>query len=764
VTQDPDDARRRRGRGSAAPSRRGRPPRTHTVAALAAVLSVGGWLGSTGPASAQEPTDEPPVLLTVSELTGVLRPGSVRPPPDAPTDDLPIAEDLEVRLLVENLGEAPLDELELVTEVHPAVQDRDELRDALDGEPLGQPLHVHRDELDGGTLAPGELRGAEDVMATDEVAWADAPGGVHPLRVAVTRGSELLAEVVTAVVWLDELPTERLATTAVWRLDGVPWRSVEGAYASGVDGDLRPGGRLDVLLAGLERHGSEEFTLAPAAHLLEDLGDRSDGYTSLERQPNGELLARRVPASSSGPAVAADALERVRGLASSLPTAPVTSTYADSDLGVLLEGDQELRDLAALAAADGRRRVQLQLGTDVDLTTHLLQGRLEAEALDLLPGDQLLAPSDSVRPVTMAEDPVSSPVHQVRAPSGRLLTVLVADPTLERSLAELDHEAGAVVAAQRPLVETAMAYLEAPDRSGRGLVILPPPGWDPPAGAATRLVDGLAAAPWLQLVSAHELAATARSAPGVVELATPTERELPPGFVERLGAVSRDLAAAAASRPDESDRLDDRSVAELRDDLLRATSSWDLGPSGTDGEALVASVERTIEETFGEVEVVSGGVTLTSDTGQIPVTLQRTSGDPILVDVVLDSPGTLQWPEGRTAERLLLEEDASRTVTFPTRAQSTGSFPVTVRVTDPSGGHELVRSTIAVRSTAISTPALGTIALVVLGLLLAGILRRNRATDTSTEDDSGPPAEDEIATAGEPGPPLRLVDRGGPDG
>ncbi len=686
----------------------------------------------------------PDLRLTITELTGVLGPGSVSHLPEAPDDPRSIPADLEVRLVLENLGDGPTDSLQTVVEVYPEVDDREQLRDAFEGSPVGTPVHVHNQGIaDGEPLAPGEVRGVEERLEQSMVPWATDPGGVHPVRIAVTRGTDVLVETITAVVWLQEHPTEPLLTTLTWPLDASPWRTTRDAYPLDADDELTDGGRLDVLLSAVEHTPSEPIQLAPAAHLLEDLSDRADGFTALERAPNGELVGRRVPANASAPNRSMDALTRLREVASTLDAHPVSGAYADADLSGLLQSDPPLADLAAEAAIDGRRRVQLQLGVEVDASTHLLREAVDPAVLDLLPGEQLLLSSQAVDVPRPGEGWSGGPVRQVRAPSGRLLTALVADPYLEESLAQTDHPAGPVLAAQRPIAETAMAYLTT-DADDRALAMLPPATWDPSPETAERLLSHLVGAPWLELAPATAVTSAVPISGGTLELREPTGPGSTVDRSDRIREVSDGLEAAAASLPDGGERLGDRAVDRLHDTVLRTTSRWYDGADQDHAEALLRDVERTVEATFGEVEVPDGEITLTSDTGQIPVTLQRPRGGPILVDVEVDSPGTLQWPEGRRAERIELQPDESRTVTFETQALSTGSFPVTVRVSDPSGTHEHTVATVAVRSTAISGPTLLAVAVVVLGLLLAGVLRRGGAAGTrgtGRGHTGGPPAD-----------------------
>jgi hypothetical protein len=157
----------------------------------------------------------------------------------------------------------------------------------------------------------------------------------------------------------------------------------------------------------------------------------------------------------------------------------------------------------------------------------------------------------------------------------------------------------------------------------------------------------------------------------------------------------------------------------------------------------VHDVRRVLDRSFGTVAIDQTRITLTSDTGSIPVTLERTDGPPVTVVVEVASPGRLAWPEGRRSTPLVLEPGARQTVTFATEARSTGTFPVTVRVTDPTGRHDLASTTLSVRSTALSRPALvatGAIVLVLLaiGLVRRGTPRRRLSVVTSSVEQSGP--------------------------
>lgn len=707
------------------------------VLAVLLVLLFGGAAGSVDgarPAAAQEAPEAASagdVRLTVTELTGVLGPGSAPPTSDQMPAQTTVPRELRLRLLVENVSDLRLNTLRVVTEVHPAVTTRAELHDVLDGDLTTRPLTVHSAGLDdGAALAPDHVATFADAFTPDEVAWADGAGGVHPVRIAVTRGLEQLDEVVTSVVWLESAPTSPLLTTLVWPWDSAPWRTAGGAYPDLAGREIRPGGRLDALLTAAERAQGVPLVLAPGAHLLEDLTDRSDGFEVLERRDGGSVETRQVAAEADDAALARQTLRRVRELAAGQMHAPVAGSYADADLSAIASVGGDLRDLGGIAAVEGRRRLALQLGTEIDGSVHLVDGPISPSVLDLLPGDAALLPSRAVDlPDLGSNTSLDEPVRTLRSPSGRLLTALIADPYLEASFAAGAHDAGPVVTVQRTMAESAMAYLVAAETDGRGLVLLPPTTWNPSPRTAAATLEGLQAATWIRLTSPSQLASDARYSGQELELTVPDEGPFQPQLVSALALALRSLESLTAALPDPESRVQGRSVRALQDDLLRATSRWYRGDAIGEAEALVRDVQRTVDTTLGDVEVTTSTVTLTSDTGQIPVTLQRSRGGPLQVVVSVESQGRLLWPEGRRSETLLLPEDGSQTVSFPTRALSTGTFPVTVRVTDPEGRITLANTTMSVRSTAISGAALtGTGLLVAVLLLLGAVRRRDRPT------------------------------------
>lgn len=699
-------------------------------AAVAATLLTSLCLGAAAAAAAQpveqdQAVADAPLELRLTELTGVLGPGASASEADGSGGDDAPPVDLAIRASVEHVGDTELDQLRVVVEVHPAATSRGDLRAALDrgGRPTGSAVAILEQDLreDRG-LAPGEVAGLEAVLDEDDVPWSER-GGVHPVRVLIMRGGDVLARTTTAVVWLAEPPTEPMLTTVLWPIDTPPWRRAGGTYPTDVGADLRAGARIDAQLRAVERRPDVAVVLAPPAHLLEDLRDRADGFLRTERVDGGAVEQRRV-APEDAPARASNALlQRFREVLGATPIAPVPRPYADADLSAIA-GSAATQGLAGELARLGRIRLDAVGERSADQRAYLLPIGTDPEVLDVVPADTVLLPFGAVEGPDLAADPTLPPsVRDVTSASGRPVTAIVGDPYVTELLGAPNDE-GSLVAVQRVLVETAMIHFEAPGTGSRALSVHPPDGWTPSAETADRLLGRLASAPWLQLTDPGDLAERARRGPPAELRGTDDDAGFDEARGERLVTAVDDLEAATDAREDPTTDLGSRSPADLRDALLRSTSRWyPAGSAGSDG--LVADVETVVEDALADVTIASGSlVTLTSDSGTIPVTLQRTSGDPLEVQVEVSSQGRLAWPEGRRSTAIVLEEGSTQTVTFPIRALSTGTFPVTVRVTDPSGRLELDRTTLSVRSTSISGPALSIIGGSVVLLLLAGLVRR----------------------------------------
>ena len=686
-------------------------------------------------------------------------------------------------VVIEHAGDVPWERVEVVTELHGSLGSRSALRAALAGG--GVPGVLAREVVTSpaSPVPPGGIVRVAGTLPLTGAALEGTDSAVHPLRIRVAVDGADVGRIDTAVVRVGADPSARLATTLVWPIDAPPARDADGDPSGVLDPLTVAGGRLDTLLAalgpvlGAVTAGVDEdagdrppalAALAPGialsvpAHLLEDLRLRGAGVPTDAVE---DLLDGPPPPAPEAvePAAlrAALMLARARTTTRTLPAGPVITPYGDADLARLLASGPAVQALAGRAVLEGARRPLPLAGRD-PARVLLLPTPVVPAVLDLLPVRTTIVPYAAIESPELARDiALGEPVRTLRSPSGRPVTALVGDPYLTVALGASTRAlpGDPVRAAHEVLVRSAMVHLEAPGREGRALVLLPPDGFDPDPRFAAELLARLAAAPWLAPNAADALAASAIGAPEPARLRDAAPEPLPSRLAAGLTTTERELALlVGALAPDATtggdalDEADDgvpvgaRTLTEASDELMRATSRAFAGDVDRATE-LLAGVRRGIDAAFGTMLLDVADVTLTDRDGTVPITVTRTDGLALRLRVEVTGPAALTWTEGRVKE-LVLAAGESRALEVPVRSGATGVFPVTVRVTDPSGERLLVAEVIGVRATAVAGPALALIAATVVVLVIIGSLRQRRRglalrtvpddTGDGTGDDTDP--------------------------
>lgn len=667
------------------------------VAIVAGIVLAGAPARAQGEGEVFSPQVSPAARLRVSELR-------VAAPDDA------AAPDLTVRALVENRGAEVLDDLTLLVEVFAAVSSRSELHQALDrGTPATAFLDAERADLE--PLAPREVGAAEITVPGPAIGWG--ADGVHPVRITVVQGREALDEVTSAAI-LDRIGTP-LRVVVGWPLDAPPTRGPGGVHPATSVTDAAHGGRLERLVWALESAPDLRVQPLLGGHLFEDLTDLADGFL-LE----GASGATRVAEDDSRSLAAAELLERVRGVLDAR-AAPLASPYADADLAGLAAQDLAVEGVQHITS--GRQRLERTLGTrpvsdalwaTAPLTTNAVRDVIGPARINtlVLSWSQLHADLPARTP---------APVRSLLA-GGNVIAAVVGDPWFEQLLAALPTGHGPHVAAQRVLAETAMVHLERPFDRARGLVLLPPPLWDPDPRAASEVLTALAGATWLEPVSVEALV-VARTQPATRGNLVAVDGRLTSESARSLKTARDQLGILQETLADPGTGVGARAWRDLDTQLLRAASFWLADGSGS--RRLVDDVAATIAGGFGTVDLAKGAsVTLTAEEGTIPVSLSRPEGAGIRVLVEVES-SKLDFPQGRVQE-VTLDAGGKRTISFPTVAHASGRIPVTVRVVTPRGGLVLDATTVVVRSSHVSSTALAVLGAVLAGLLLWWLLRRRR--------------------------------------
>ncbi len=657
------------------------------AAALVVLVAVWSALAAT---SAAQDVDDPDVRLVVSAFDGIL---------DTRDADSGGA-DLTMRALVENRGDESADNLTVVVEVFDRVRFRAQLHAALDqGKRPTRLLESDRLRLAGGSeLAPGAVGAVAVDLPASRIGWSARPG-VYPVRVSVEQGTQQLHSATTAAVVLTREPDLPLLTLIGWPLDARPWRGPDGTYAAGVAEEVVPGGRLDRLLVAVDGRADPVVQVFTAAHVAEDLGDRADGF---------RVTGQKEPVEPDDPPAqhAAAALQRLTAAVGEGPP-PVVGAYADARLADLLAQGLDLEAARTLSQASGRLHsavgrgplpdafwatVPVDRATVVDV---LEPSGIETLVLywDQLPGGDL-------------PDATPTALYELRV-GGVAMRSVVADPWLADLLADLPEDHGTATAVQRIVAETAMVYFEFPRKASRGLVLLPPPGWDPHPRFPAALLDALAAASWLRPVGLDDLVAEAEGRSTVSGLGD-AGQAVPPGVAREIETTRHRLTALRDAI--ESDHVAGRTWDELELTLLRTASTWWLPDRPDRARAMVEAVDAALDAGAGQIRIpASTSVTLTGrDEQVIPVTVSRPAGEPIRVVIEFDASAKLAFPRG-DARLVTLPEGGHQTISIPVTAQAAGRIPVQVRVKtpgaiDPEGSPwlELANATIAVQSTAIS--------------------------------------------------------------
>lgn len=691
---------------------------------VTAILLVGTLLAPG--ALAQDPDLEEPadVRLVVTAIDGLVGPAFDS---GSDGDDDDEVADLDLRVLVENEGGVDVSNLQVVAEVFPPVGGaRSVLHQALDDQTVpGQHRAIDRiDVRDGDDLLAGAIAGEQLTVDGGEINWRGT-NDVYPVQVSVLSGAEVLDQVVTAVVHLTDLQAP-LQTTLVWPLSAPTSRTATGQYAEAIPDELAPGGRLDVLLSTVERRPDTPIVLAPEAELVEELADRADGFTLVD----GTEIATDHPAATH----AGRLLDRIRAAVQSSPTPPVVGPYGRADVAALATAPGDISQLAPQAIQTARLRTEALLERAPADDLYLSTTPMTPAAMDLVGEDtHLLLPSDQVTGSSQLADELSVAHARMRVATNPsesrpctgadddCPTATVADADMTRLLADPPVDAGPVVTRQRLVAETALLYLTRPAEKDRAVLVLPPIHWSPSRGVPETVVSALLDSPWVSLTGP----AAASTGPQGVATLNSAATSLPTTVSTELTGANDQLSALRAAMPDGLPDLAGQTVSDLEDALLRALTPEMLQDGGTDALSRIRAVRRVAETAFGSVSLLEGTpVTLASDTGPVPITLERTGGGDIDLIVEVESRAGLIWESGGQQQRLTLPEGASRTVSFDTRAVARGQFPVTVSVWDPTKSKLLDSATLSVRSTSISRTALVIIGSVVVVLLAVGVRRR----------------------------------------
>ena len=589
-----------------------------------------------------------------------------------------------------SLAGAP-DGLEVAVLVHRAVTSRTALTQSLDGRSLGAVEgRLSFPAADLATDAAGQrvllvgVQGPGSAAAPPDPARI-VPGrsGIYPTEVQLLRAGTVVDRFMTPLVVL-AAGLSPLTVSWVWRFDATPAHQPDGTIRKAAARAFGPGGRLVRTAQAAAAAGDVHLTLAPTP---ETLTAWQESAVSEEQQPGG--------APGDGAAAGLSALRAASGTAG---RQVLPGPFVPADIAGLLDADL-VGEVDALFSR-GAARQQAVLGTAPSGGTLLAPQPLDGAGLGRLRQygtERLVFPPDDLQP----RDQRLTPGHPFAVGSrGRsAIPAAVSDPDLARLL---EGDEPPALRAARFLAGLSLVALEAPGEP-RGVVVVTPEEWDPPAGLLEAVFSGMRNNPAVTPATLDEYFATVAPEtrdghPVVRDLAD--RAAVDPGDADTIRSLRRRLGGFAGVVEPNSTWLDgvDQAILVSRATVLQGENRAERRLSSSAG--YLQGAERHLKSVMAKIRGPKGQrVTLTSRRASIPISLLNATGRPLQVRIRLDSD-QLRFLDG--SERFVTLAPQNTTERFRVESRSTGAFPLSISVTSPDGTLELNTSELTIRSTVVS--------------------------------------------------------------
>ena len=584
----------------------------------------------------------------------------------------------------------PADGLTVQIQVHRAVISRSALSQSLEGRSLGS--------VEGRLEAPVSGLGADGsgvrdlrlgVQGPTSAAGAPDPArivpgrsGIYPTEVVVFRNGAPVDRFVTPLVVIAAGLTP-LTVAWVWRFDATPAHQPDGSVRKAAAAAVGPGGRLVTTAREAAGAADVHLTLAPTP---ETLTAWDDAARQEEHQAGG------APADGASAGLAA-----LKSAAATPGHQVVAGPFVPVDVPGLL--DANLAGEADAEFARGAGEDQRVLGAAPPPAALLAPGPLDAAGLARLRqygAERLVFPPDGLVP----RDQRLTPGHPFAVGArGRPFAAAVSDPDLA---ALLEGDDAPALRSARFLAGLSLVALEAPGEA-RGVVVVSPEEWDPPAALLDDVFAGLRNNPAITPATLDEYFATV--APDQVggrtlvrDLAVRKPND--PSDADTVRSIRRKLTGFAGVVDGTVPTLDsaDRKLLLSRATALQADNRAERKLSSP--AAYLQGADRLIKGVTSKVRGPKGQrVTLTSRRASIPISLLNATGRPLQVRVRLESD-QLRFLDG--SERLLTLAPQNTVERFRVESRSTGAFPLQVIVTSPDGSLVVNSSELTIRCTVVS--------------------------------------------------------------
>jgi hypothetical protein len=509
--------------------------------------------------------------------------------------------------------------------------------------------------------------------------------GVYPLEIELRDasdrgidGTRFVTQAVVVSAGSNGAPpiAKRLQVAWVWPLVAGPSRRPDDSIDPKVFAALQPDGRLGRQVAALGHASGVPVTLVPSPETLETWA----------------TLAKNDPSLAAS----------VRTLQDAFATNQVISgSYVPIDMGSLL--DHNLSSAVDTELSRGEAALNTFFGVHVDTDTAFARpasasamSRLQNANVDRVVVDEsaFVAPSRPER-FTRA-DPFL--VQTTTLFSSNSLDALATDDALSRLLT---GDAPPAIRTQRLLAGLALVALEQPT-VGRAVVIANPDDFNPDSTLLDGVLAGLTNNPLLQPSTVKAvfdslpipLAGSASAAPRT--LATTAS---PTPVVSGANYFKAEVRLAAFQNL--VGQTDPRIARGDRALLFSVSDAWKGSTGKLRARHELAVIDRSVDAFIADIHLPNPStITLTSRSGEVPLTFRNDTGRPVRVRVALASD-KLAFPQGSVHDVDLGTK--STTVRVSVQARTSGTFPLRVTVTSVDGGLAISDTRFRIRSTAVST-------------------------------------------------------------
>jgi len=418
-----------------------------------------------------------------------------------------------------------------------------------------------------------------------------------------------------------------------------------------------------------------------------------------------------------------------------LTSAPFTPVDAMALVGSGLGTElalQVARGIQVVGTATGHPAPSASEGHTPDLGAWITGGGLDPATVGTLAGDgfrQVVLPVSQLSAIP-TNGSTTAPFN-VNGPRGSTLRAMASDDALTARFSS--HPGNPVLAAHQLVAELAQLYYEAPNGiAARAVMAVAPQGWNDDPAFVNALLGSLDGNPVVEPVTTTELfalfpnPATCRSG---CRLTSGGGSGLPVAAIsaQRIRVNAFAISAVGA-----------HALTLELSDLVLGGEAEALRPAQQAG--VLTNVGRAVDAQFGQLAVEGDPpVTLTSHSGQVPITIRSTAPYPVIATLALNSDKLLfRNGQGQWSQLIVLRPRISNVVNVQVQTRASGVFRLDVTLHVPGGPVRLATGELIVRSTSSSVVGLaltvGAVAVLAVWWFRTSLRRRTKRQVDEAED------------------------------